>query len=229
LLPLAHEDIALRLSSHSAEELIQAAASQPYSFVLPQAVQEAVRVHKTRLFNRIGAAAAVALICIGGWQYDEYTTTITLWESAQAQTANLDEKVGLMKANLPMEKLVPEQYLKAKNEPTPISQFHNISQALTPDITLSALKWENSPQEERILIEVKILNKQDEADQNVDVIQDFTVNLQDAMPEFLVQTQSLPHGSGESETFSGTAAGHDLTLDGDRTKARIQLIRKKQS
>ncbi len=201
----------------------------PFSFMMPESVNAFIKTKKFKILNKVGLAAASLLFTTSGWQFYEYSKDREVLESKQAEASHLQTQANVVQASMPIETLLPETYKKHLNETSPISIFQIINQALTGNITLSALKWENLPTEERILLEVKIVNHDDDADQNVDAIEDFKVNLQEMLLEYQVETQSMPNGSCELETFSGTTKGQDLTLAGDRSKAIIQLTRKKLS
>lgn len=201
----------------------------PYQFTLPQKVQDYKRQNQLKLLNRYGTIATTVLFCISGWQYFNLNRALQTETDLRATALGLDEQVKLVRTSLPLEKRLPLHYQTGLKQVSPIAIFQDIAQALTSDITLSAMKWENTATEERILLEVKFLNQDDEADQNIDATQDFKANLLEILPDFVAQTQSLPHGSSALETFSGSAEGQDMTLDGDRGKATILLIRKKQS
>jgi hypothetical protein len=233
LLPIANENLEMQLiplgDNGVADELVLTSVPCPYSFVLPRVAREANIRHNSRMVHLVGATAAAVLLCAGVWQYIKYAASLTIQENTQAQLTSWEEKVNLVKANLPMEKLLPEPYKERLNEVSPITLFRRIGQALTNDITVSSLKWENRPDEERLLLAVKIVHQEDEADQNMDAIDDFRGSLQDLLPTYEVMTQSLPHGTATQETFSGSTSAQDLTLAGDRLTARIQLIRKKNS
>jgi hypothetical protein len=196
---------------------------------VPAILKETNRRHMAFIGNIAGAVAATLLFAASGWQYYDYTNALTKFDNMQAQSSLLDDSAKKLGANLSLEQLLPDQYKTRLKDPSPIAAFMGIGIALTNDITLSGIKWENTAIEERVLLEVKIVHMDDDADQKLDAIQEFRNNLQDALPAFQVTTQSLPHGSGELETFAGSTSGQDLTLAGDQGKARIEMIRKKST
>jgi|GEM_PF-4608870 len=207
--------------------LVDLSDNKAYAFSLPAFVREANNRYRSKIANGLGAVAAVVLFMVAGWQYYDYQGLQDRLEGQQQKVSGLSEKLTLLRADLPLDKLLPQSYKDKMAEPSPIDLLRHISSIMSNDMTLSALKWENTPQEERLLLQVRIVAQDEDLDQNVDVVQDFKTNLASALPGFVVEAPSLPHGSGDQETFTGSTNAQDLTLAGDREKATVQLTRKK--
>lgn len=196
-------------------------------FRMPTPVRHANSASRLRLFDKLGASFAIVLFGFGLWQSSVYKVQqeelVALEEKAQESV----KQINLLKAELPLDKLLPPEYRQKLQEASPIDLFRHISGILNNDVTISALKWENTAEEERLLLHARVLGADEDADQTIEVIQDFKNSLVEALPKFTVEIQSLPHKSGDQETFTGSASSQDLVLAGDKEKAIIQLIRKK--
>jgi hypothetical protein len=200
--------------------------SDQYRFYLPQVIQEQktkshLRYAKLGMMST-GITAAATFV----WQILLYQPLLTDLENKQQQLSLLQNQLRDAQERLPLETRLPEPYKSNLKEPSPIGTFMSISIAMVPEVILSDLKWERTNKEEKIFLEVKVINQDEETDQKLDAIKEFCANLKDAVPAFQVHMESLPHATGDQETFTGSTNQEDLTLAGDLSRGRILLIRK---
>lgn len=196
-----------------------------FEFQPPTFVKAANQDRMIKNGTLAAAALSIGFLGSGGWQYFDYSRLQRSLNEQHQQLETLQEQLQHHKANLPLDKLLPQSYRDRQEEPSPIDLFHRIHEVMSHDIHLSALKWENMPQEVRLSLQAVI--PADDAEAMTESVKEFKLSLEEALPDFTAEIQAYPHGSGDHETFSGTTSDKDLTLSGDGQKATILLARKK--
>lgn len=171
-------------------------------------------------------STGLLLICGLGQGYD-YSRLLHQKHKQQTDLNQIQQEVQQIRMQIPAEQWLPKNYQTELKEPSPMDLFQKIAISLSGDLVVSALKWENSPTEERILLEVNRIHPEEDPEENMGTFHEFYATLQDNLDNYEVQAQSLPYASAGKQTFSGSASGQKLNIEGDITKARFLLTRKK--
>lgn len=192
------------------------------SFLLPSTLK---KTNETQTYKKLALAMTTAnalLLATAFWQYQDQSA----W---MEKLDRLDQDLHQLSQNAPKRQGIPENFLNEIHHPSPIALFKTISENLSSDLIVSALKWENKPIQESLWLEISILHEHDDPELSLNEIQELYTNLQEALPQYTILIHSLPYASSEQETFSGSATGLNVNIEGDLTKARLQLTRKKPS
>ncbi|MBP6985558.1 MAG: hypothetical protein KBB83_03085 [Alphaproteobacteria bacterium] len=192
------------------------------SFLLPSTLK---KTNETQAYKKLALAMTTAntlLLATAFWQYQDQSA----W---MEKLDRLDHNLSQLSQNTPKSQGIPENFLNEIHHPSPIALLKTISENLSADLVVSALKWENKPTQESLWLEISLIHEHDDPELSLNEIQELYTNLQEALPQYTILIHSLPYASSEQETFAGSASGLNMNIEGDLTKARLQLTRKKSA